>query len=83
MVNMFQFHLTRRTKECLSYMYFTIFSMIMSTRYTDDISIANRDHIARRSPIRKTPASRPSQRDRAIRDVYFEKRGALNLDDHN
>ncbi len=51
--------------------------MILSTRYTDDISIANRDHLARRSPITKTPPLLPSQRDRAIRDVYFEKRGAL------
>merc|ERR1711976_136774 len=47
--------------------------MILSTRYTDDISVPNQDHIARRKPITKSsPALTPSQRDREIRDVYFE-----------
>ena len=48
--------------------------MILSTRYTDAINIADMDHVAHRRPIIQRGPLRSSQRDREMRDVVFEKR---------
>lgn len=49
-------------------------SMILSTRHTDDINLPYLDHVARRPPLIRHFTTLSSQRDREMRDVYFEKR---------
>lgn len=51
-------------------------SMILSTRHTDDINLPYLDHVARRPPLIRHFTTLSSQRDREMRDVYFEKRWA-------
>ncbi|XP_048763151.1 protein FAM166C A-like [Ostrea edulis] len=48
--------------------------MILSTRHTDDINLPHLDHVARRPPLIRHFTTLSSQRDREMRDVYFEKR---------
>jgi len=48
--------------------------MILSQRYTDDINLPDKQHLAHREPVKREFASRSSQRDREMRDVYFETR---------
>ena len=53
---------------------FILNSVIMSTRHSDNINLPFLDHEARRSPLIRRVADSSSQRDREMRDVYFEKR---------
>jgi len=48
--------------------------MVLSERYTDDINIPNKEHIASRTPAVRNFTPSSSQRDREMRDVYFENR---------
>lgn len=58
----------------LCYVFDTVCSMILSTRHTDDINLPYLDHVARRPPLIRHFTTLSSQRDREMRDVYFEKR---------
>lgn len=58
----------------LCYVFDTVYSMILSTRHTDDINLPYLDHVARRPPLIRHFTTLSSQRDREMRDVYFEKR---------
>lgn len=60
----------------LCYVFDTVYSMILSTRHTDDINLPYLDHVARRPPLIRHFTTLSSQRDREMRDVYFEKRWA-------
>lgn len=60
----------------LCYVFDTVCSMILSTRHTDDINLPYLDHVARRPPLIRHFTTLSSQRDREMRDVYFEKRWA-------
>lgn len=51
--------------------------MILSTRHTDDINLPHLDHVARRPPLIRHFTTLSSQRDREMRDVYFEKRWTI------
>ncbi|KAL5019707.1 hypothetical protein ScPMuIL_002599 [Solemya velum] len=48
--------------------------MVLSMRHRDDINLPDIEHQARRTPIISRRSLNSSQRDREIRDVYFEKR---------
>uniref|UniRef100_A0A194AKA6 Ciliary microtubule inner protein 2C n=1 Tax=Pinctada fucata TaxID=50426 RepID=A0A194AKA6_PINFU len=48
--------------------------MILATRHTDDINLPYLEHKSRRHPLIRHFATTSSQRDREMRDVYFEKR---------
>lgn len=49
-------------------------SIIMSTKYTDDINLPHLSHEARREPIIRRFNPRSNVRDREMRDAHFEKR---------
>lgn len=48
--------------------------MVLSTRHLDDINLPDIEHQARRCPLVKRKSLTSSQRDREMRDVYFEMR---------
>lgn len=60
--------------ECFTCIRHYFCSMILSTRHTDDINLPYLDHVARRPPLIRHFTTLSSQRDREMRDVYFEKR---------
>ena len=49
--------------------------MVLATRHTDNINLREADQIPRRTPMMKDYEPLSSQRDREMRDVYFENRG--------
>ena len=49
-------------------------SIIMSSKYSDDINLPHLDHEARREPIIRRFSRRTNVREREMRDVHFEKR---------
>lgn len=53
---------------------FVYFSMVLSTGHSDQISLPHIEHVARRGPLIRRVALNSSQRDREMRDVYFESR---------
>ncbi|XP_067677845.1 ciliary microtubule inner protein 2C-like [Haliotis asinina] len=48
--------------------------MLLSTGHSDQISLPHIEHVARRGPLIRRVALNSSQRDREMRDVYFESR---------
>lgn len=49
--------------------------MVLATRHTDNINLADDGQVPRRTPIIRSFEPLGSQRDREMRDVYFESRG--------
>lgn len=49
-------------------------SIIMSTKYSDDINLPYLDHEARRKPIVNQLSTQTNMREREMRDMHFEKR---------
>ena len=65
---------TQRIRSKDIFVTFLLPSVILSTKYRDDINLPFLEHVARRRPLLQRAVTVSSQRDREMRDCIFEKR---------